>query len=66
MLDAFTKQILGYVANCSLEVDFVPETVIILIREAWDIPKPEDQPAQQHASIQKNLRTPLYFKIDCE
>ena len=55
MLGAFTKQILGYVANCSLEVDFLLETVIILIREAWEIPKPEDQPAQQHASIQEKF-----------
>ena len=58
MLGAFIKQILGYVANCSLEVDFVLETVIILIQEAWDIPKPEDQPAQYHASIrEKSLDT---------
>lgn len=33
ILDAYTKQILSYVLSSSLEVDFVKETVEILIRE---------------------------------
>ena len=33
VLDAFTKQVLAYVTSPSLEVDFVLETVDILIRE---------------------------------
>ena len=33
ILDAFTKQVLAYVVSCSLEVDFVLETVDILIRD---------------------------------
>lgn len=33
ILDAFTKQVLAYVVNNSLEVDFVLETVNILIRD---------------------------------
>jgi len=33
ILDAFTKQILAYVLSASLEVDFVLETVNILIRD---------------------------------
>ena len=33
VLDAFTKQVLAYVASPSLEVDFVLETVDILIRD---------------------------------
>ncbi len=33
ILDAFTKQLLAYVASPSLEVDFVLEMVDILIRD---------------------------------
>jgi len=33
ILDAFTKQILAYVLSASLEVDFVLETLNILIRD---------------------------------
>lgn len=33
ILDAFTKQVLAYVPSCSLEVDFVLETVKNLIRD---------------------------------
>lgn len=33
VLDAFTKQILSYVISSSLEIDFVKETVKILIRD---------------------------------
>ena len=33
ILDAFTKQVLSYVLSSSLEVDFVKETVEILVRD---------------------------------
>ena len=35
ILDAFTKQILAYVPSPSLEMDFVLDTVEILIRDHW-------------------------------